>query len=219
MRASLIFDFARTIRCARVGDGVRKACATSSVVRPQTSRSVSAIWASGLRAGWQQVKMSRKRSSSTPSSYSGISDSASRRFSADVSADSIFAVLQLRAGTLDDRSNLNRARPGGRNTRRHLNGVVQIPRLDQVVATELFLRLGERAIGGRDFSVARAHRGGGLGGLKLIRPHEFAALLDALSKCSVLSHVLVLHVLGEFLPLRLVVVNQAKVLHRSSRLG
>ena len=44
---------------------MRKARAISSVVRPQTSRSVSATWASGGRAGWQQVKISRSRSSST----------------------------------------------------------------------------------------------------------------------------------------------------------
>ena len=43
----------------------RKARAISSVVRPHTSRSVSATWASGGSAGWQQVKISRSRSSST----------------------------------------------------------------------------------------------------------------------------------------------------------
>ena len=68
MRASRIFVLARTMRCASVGGAVRKARAISSVVRPQTSRSVSAICASGGSAGWQQVKISRSRSSSTPSS-------------------------------------------------------------------------------------------------------------------------------------------------------
>ena len=68
MRASRIFAFARTMRCASVGAGVRNACAISSVVRPQTSRSVSATCASGASAGWQHVKMRRSRSSSTLSS-------------------------------------------------------------------------------------------------------------------------------------------------------
>ena len=64
MRASRILPFARTMRLAIVGAAVRKERAISSVVRPHTSRSVSAIWASGGRAGWQQVKISRSRSSS-----------------------------------------------------------------------------------------------------------------------------------------------------------
>jgi hypothetical protein len=66
MRASRIFALARTIRCASVGGEVRKARAISSVVRPHTSRSVNATRASGGSAGWQQVKISRSRSSSMP---------------------------------------------------------------------------------------------------------------------------------------------------------
>ena len=42
---------ARTIRCASVGAPVRYAWAMASVVRPQTSRSVSATCASGASAG------------------------------------------------------------------------------------------------------------------------------------------------------------------------
>ena len=53
------------MRWASVGAAARKARAISSVVRPHTSRSVSATCASGGRAGWQQVKISRSRSSST----------------------------------------------------------------------------------------------------------------------------------------------------------
>ena len=65
------------MRCASVGAGVRNACAISSVVRPHTSRSVSATCASGASAGWQQVKIRRSRSSSTLSSSAqaaGIDD-------------------------------------------------------------------------------------------------------------------------------------------------
>src|SRR5438132_332726 len=51
MRASRIFAFARTMRCAIVGAGVRNPLAISSVVRPQTSRSVRATWASCDRDG------------------------------------------------------------------------------------------------------------------------------------------------------------------------
>ena len=68
-------------RCAARASAraVRKARAISSVVRPQTSRSVSATCASGGSAGWQQVKISRSRSSSTPSSSVLAASSRLRR--------------------------------------------------------------------------------------------------------------------------------------------
>ena len=63
MPASLILRLARTSRCAMVVSGTRKARAISGVDRPPSSRSVSATWAAGASAGWQQVKISRSRSS------------------------------------------------------------------------------------------------------------------------------------------------------------
>src|SRR6266852_4357974 len=65
IRASLILRLARTSRWAMAGSPIRKARATSSVLRPPSSRRVSATWASRARAGWQQVKISRSRSSGT----------------------------------------------------------------------------------------------------------------------------------------------------------
>ena len=50
MRASRIFALARTMRWANVDGTARKARAISSVVSPQTSRSVSAMRASGAMA-------------------------------------------------------------------------------------------------------------------------------------------------------------------------
>ena len=61
---------ARVTRAAMVGSDTRNACAISTVVRPHTSRSVSATWASLASAGWQQVKMSLSRSSGITSSSS-----------------------------------------------------------------------------------------------------------------------------------------------------
>ena len=63
MPASRIFRLARTIRWASVASGTRKARAISGVVRPPRVRSVRATRASSASAGWQQVKMSRRRSS------------------------------------------------------------------------------------------------------------------------------------------------------------
>ena len=63
MPASRILVFARTSRCAMVFSVTKKALAISAVVSPQMVRSVKAICASSGKAGWQQVKMSRKTSS------------------------------------------------------------------------------------------------------------------------------------------------------------
>ena len=65
MAAPRIFAFARTSRCAIVAVGNMNAPAISSVVNPQTVRKVSATCASAASAGWQQVKIRRKRSSGT----------------------------------------------------------------------------------------------------------------------------------------------------------
>ena len=69
--AALIFFLARTIRWAIVGSGTRNARAICGVSRPPRSRSVSATWAVRASAGWQQVKISRSRSSFTGPTGSG----------------------------------------------------------------------------------------------------------------------------------------------------
>src|SRR5438105_126955 len=70
MRAALIFRLARARRCAIAGSVTRKDRATSLVDSPPSSRRVSATCASVDSAGWQQVKISRSRSSSTgPTSW------------------------------------------------------------------------------------------------------------------------------------------------------
>jgi len=66
MPALLIFRLARTSRWAMVGSATRSACAISVVVSPASVRSVSATRASSGSAGWQQVKISRSRSSGMP---------------------------------------------------------------------------------------------------------------------------------------------------------
>ena len=76
--ASASVRLARTMRCAIVGSGTRNARAISSVVRPPSSRSVSATRASVESTGWHAVKTSRSRSSPTSSS-SAASTSRRRR--------------------------------------------------------------------------------------------------------------------------------------------
>ena len=71
MRAAAIFFLARVMRAAIVASLTRNARATWAVVSPHSSRRVSAIWAGWARAGWQQVKISRSRSSGISSAGSG----------------------------------------------------------------------------------------------------------------------------------------------------
>src|SRR5450759_5032980 len=68
MWASTIFRLARTMRCATVVSVSRNALAISVVVKPATARSVNATWASCESAGWQHVKIRRRRSSASAGS-------------------------------------------------------------------------------------------------------------------------------------------------------
>ena len=77
IRAAAIFFLARVIRAAIVASLTRNACATSAVVTPHTSRSVSASCDSRASAGWQQMNTSRRRSSPITSSSGGSSVSSS----------------------------------------------------------------------------------------------------------------------------------------------
>src|SRR5690606_9290494 len=63
--ASASLRLARTMRCAMVGSGTRKARAISPVLSPPSSFSVSAMRDSGGSTGWQAMSMRRKRSSPT----------------------------------------------------------------------------------------------------------------------------------------------------------
>src|SRR6188768_2178968 len=61
-----------------------------------------------------------------------------------VAARTLFAGVR----TLAERSDLDRAACGRRAARRPFDRVVEVRRVDQVVASELLLGLGERPVGG-----------------------------------------------------------------------
>src|SRR5438034_972141 len=197
MCASRSLTLARTMRWATVDGAVRKARAISSVVRPQTSRNVSAICASGGRAGWQQVKINRSRSSSTLSSSQ--------------EAASLVSVSSRRASSASDASN----RAGRRDLRGHLEGVVQIAGVDEVESAQLLLRLGEGTVGGGQLAVPDPHGRGRVNRLERLPRDVVAALADPLGEGVVLAHEGVRLALGHGAQLLLLIVDQAKVLHRS----
>src|SRR6266508_1750927 len=104
MPAVWILRFARTRRCDIVCSLTRNARAISAVLRPASVRRVSATRASSGRPGWQQVKISRSRSSYTPlvsTSSSGASYASavttSRSLAAPTAARRILSVARLRA--------------------------------------------------------------------------------------------------------------------------
>src|SRR5262249_643785 len=101
----------------------------------------------------------------------------------------------------------------GRNPRGDLDGVVQVARLDQVVAAELLFRLRERPVGGRRLPVAHAHRRRGRRRLERVAAQIVTALLDALGEGVVLAHHLLHLGLGRAFPELLVAVDQAQVFH------
>ena len=102
MPALRILRLARTSRWAMVASGTRNARAISAVVSPARVRRVSATRASVASAGWQQVKISRSRSSGTPrSSGSGSSGTCIRAASWSLAAPTVSrrsrSVARLRA--------------------------------------------------------------------------------------------------------------------------
>src|SRR2546422_144313 len=132
---------------------------------------------------------------------------------------SLAVASRLRPVDIHHGPHLNAPVPRPRIRRSHLNGLVEISGLDQVVAAELFLGLGEGPVGRRELAISYADRGGGLGRLQPVRPDVVTALLDVIGELHVLTHPLVRVGLRPLRPLGLVRVDQAQVLHSSLRIG
>jgi hypothetical protein len=96
MRASRILPFARTSRWAIVAVGTRKARAISSVSRPPSVRRVRATCASGASAGWQQVKIRRRRSSGISPGSRGAGAAALASVTASASSFEISRACRRR---------------------------------------------------------------------------------------------------------------------------
>jgi hypothetical protein len=101
MPASLILAFARERRRFIVSGETMNAWPISSVARPPSARRVSATCASRASAGWQQVKMSSRRSSgmvvSSTSSSTESGTSSSRVLAASVRSRRSRSIARLRA--------------------------------------------------------------------------------------------------------------------------
>src|SRR5437762_385603 len=208
MFAALIFALARTSRCAMVASGTTKARAISVVSSPPSSRRVSAIWAVGARAGWQQVKMSRSRSSGTGLTSSVVSSAGSDcvasppGYTSSACAYRCSRVAARRAARLR-----GLGAPGERG--------VEVRRLDDPETAELLLGLRERPVGGDHLAVLYPDRGGRRRRVQPAGEHPRAGLLELIvDHVHVLVHLL--HFLGGRLGLALDHVHGEKVRrHRS----
>src|SRR4029077_16893326 len=111
------------------------------------------------------------------------------------------------------RTDLDRAQAGRRNPRRNCHRVIQIFRLDQVEAAQLFLGLRERSIGDQFLTIAHPDRGRLRHRMQLAAREVVPALLDALGQLTILLHHFALLGFVEFSPLALLVVDQKQILH------
>src|SRR5262249_32269372 len=111
------------------------------------------------------------------------------------------------------RPDLDRALAGGRDLRRPLERLVERLCLDQVVAAELLLRLGERPVGDDLLAVADADGDALRRRLELVATNVRTALLELRQKRAVLLVQRGLVLVGQG-PVRLLVaVDQQQVLH------
>src|SRR5919198_1327189 len=158
MPALRILLLARTRRLLIVCSETSSALAISAVVRPARVRRVRATWASSGSAGWQQVNISRRRSSGTPLSAA----SSSRGSSGGDNSGPTPRGMPRRPPPrrrwpplrLPQRSQLDRPGPGGRVLGGHLDRLVEILALQQVEPSDLLPGLGERPIGHQQLTVA-----------------------------------------------------------------
>src|SRR5262245_47451889 len=87
-----------------------------------------------------------------------------------------------------ERADLDAPQARSRNPRGHLDGLLAIARLDEVVAAELLLRLGEGTVDRRRRPAPDAHRGGGGHRLERRGAHVVPALAQALTERQVLGY-------------------------------
>src|SRR6266571_2328004 len=120
---------------------------------------------------------------------------------------------RLRVRPFHDRPHLDAPQARGRDLRGYLDGVVQIPGLDQIEPAQLLLRLGEGPVRGERLAVLDPDGRSRLNGLEGIRGNVVPALPENLVIVQRLVNAGVHLVLRQGVPVVLVYVDQAQVLH------
>src|SRR5712691_11597576 len=113
-------------------------------------------------------------------------------------------------------ADLNRATRSRRNSGSHLDGLVEILAIEQIIAAQLLLGLSERTIGGQGLAIAYTHRRGRACIIERLTGLEDAAPLNKSAKS-----VKLLHDSAQFLLIhlsidRLIFVDQQQISHGMS---
>jgi hypothetical protein len=98
------------------------------------------------------------------------------------------SVLACSAGQLPDRAHLDATNAGGWHEGGDVNGVVQVPGVNQVKAGQLLISFGERAITYGDFAIADPDGSGGMDRLKCFRGQALTAFAERI----VVGHTLII---------------------------
>src|SRR5258706_7366556 len=119
-------------------------------------------------------------------------------------------------GQVVGRTNLPRPLLHARMLGHQLDGMVQVPRLQNEYPAELLFRLGIRAVGDRDFPVVEPQGGGAPRALERFAAGKVTVLFKQIVVGEALVHHGVQLVFGHRLPNLLVDVSQADVFHGTS---
>ena len=118
-----------------------------------------------------------------------------------------------------DRPHLDTPKARRRPPRRDLDGLIQVPGIDQEEPTQLLLGLGEEAVGHRLLAASNPHGAGGLNALECVRDDQVTALPQGLDIGQSLAPEGVPLALGQGVELLLFFVGQAQVLHCMLQVG
>src|SRR5689334_15655246 len=111
---------------------------------------------------------------------------------------------------VSNRTDLDGAVLCARDSRRDLNGIVEVLRLDEIEAAELFLRFRERSVGRGDLAIANSNGGRGLRGLERFAAEPVAALSGVVGELHVLAAHGIELFLREVRALGFLVVDEAE---------
>src|SRR5467141_2256418 len=127
-----------------------------------------------------------------------------------------FDLMSWQAGDLNQRPDFHRALAHARNLFRNLDGLIEILRLHQEVAAELFPHFRERAVGHQTVAVAHLDAGCCRHRLQWVGGEVLPLRLEHVRKLSRLAVTLLPLALG---PGLLVGVNEQHVLHLCASMG
>src|SRR5207249_7049418 len=114
-----------------------------------------------------------------------------------------------------DRAHLDAPEARRWKLRGHLDGLVQVSGVDEKEPANLFLRLGEGAVGHRHLAVPGPHGHGHLDRLEGLHRNEGAALPERYTVCNGFVHEGLALALGHRVHLILLAATHEQVFHRS----